>query len=377
MSDITLPLKNFRWQVYQQFPHRKDAIMNLLDALSGYGRQCRSVIELSETPPFQRKYTSITDAIGDGLPSANWDEIQKLHYLFSGEQQQDTPPCFLVDCTPAPRPYAQTLDERQMVHSPTTTPGNKPVAVGRNYSVVALLAKTLPKPSDKHWLVPLSAERISPQEQGHVKGILQIEAIRKRLNLMDKLCISVGDSAYGSENTRREIAKTTNLIHIFRLASNRNIFSLADEAAIPMVGRKKIFGDKMMLGKKDTHLPHSRSFTLPWKTARGKDYQVTLKVWENLVFRGARDFHAENYPMTVVQVTVTNEQGKPVFKRPMWLAAMGERRGEISAEMIFHYYKARFDIEHFFRFGKQCLLLGDYQTPEGKHEESWWKLVMF
>ena len=96
MSDITSPLKNFRWQVYQQFPHRKDAIMNLLDALSGYGRQCRSVIELSETPPFKRKYTSITDAIGDGLPSADWDAIQKLHYLFSGEQQQDTPPLSLI-----------------------------------------------------------------------------------------------------------------------------------------------------------------------------------------------------------------------------------------------------------------------------------------
>ena len=181
-----------------------------------------------------------------------------------------------------------------------------------------LLAKTLPNPSGKHWLVPLSAERVLPQEQGHVKGILQTEAIRKRLNLTDKLCISVGDSAYGSENTRREIAKTTNLIHVFRLASNRNMFSLADEADNPIIGRKKIFGVKMMLGKKDTHLPHSRSLTLPWKTARGKDYQVTLKVWENLVFRGSRDFHAEHYPMTVVQVTVNNEQGKPVFKRPMW-----------------------------------------------------------
>jgi hypothetical protein len=32
-------------------------------------------------------------------------------------------------------------------------------------------------------------------------------------------------------------------------------------------------------------------------------------------------------------------------------------------------------LEHFFRFGKQHLLLANFQTPEAEREESWWQLA--
>lgn len=51
---------------------------------------------------------------------------------------------------------------------------------------------------------------------------------------------------------------------------------------------------------------------------------------------------------------------------------MGERRSEITLLHIFHAYQRRYDIEHFFRFGKQRLLLDRYQTPETEREEKWW-----
>ena len=35
----------------------------------------------------------------------------------------------------------------------------------------------------------------------------------------------------------------------------------------------------------------------------------------------------------------------------------------------------RYDLEHFFRFGKQRLLMDAYQTPETDREENWWTLV--
>jgi hypothetical protein len=38
-------------------------------------------------------------------------------------------------------------------------------------------------------------------------------------------------------------------------------------------------------------------------------------------------------------------------------------------------YLQRYDLEHFFRFGKQKLLLDKFQTPDEKHEEHWWQLV--
>ena len=49
---------------------------------------------------------------------------------------------------------------------------------------------------------------------------------------------------------------------------------------------------------------------------------------------------------------------------------------EISVEEYFTHYQDRYDIEHFFRFGKNNLLMDQYQTPETKHEEAWWKPVV-
>jgi hypothetical protein len=54
---------------------------------------------------------------------------------------------------------------------------------------------------------------------------------------------------------------------------------------------------------------------------------------------------------------------------------MGERRNELTLLDIFQAYQRRYDIEHFFRFGKQRLLLDRYQTPETGHEEKWWLMA--
>lgn len=49
---------------------------------------------------------------------------------------------------------------------------------------------------------------------------------------------------------------------------------------------------------------------------------------------------------------------------------------ELSLLDIFDSYRQRFDIEHFFRFGKNRMLMDKLQTPDVEHEEAWWKLVM-
>jgi hypothetical protein len=54
---------------------------------------------------------------------------------------------------------------------------------------------------------------------------------------------------------------------------------------------------------------------------------------------------------------------------------VGQRRRHLSAFDIYHAYGRRYDLEHFFRFGKQHLLLAAFQTPDAEREESWWQLV--
>ena len=61
-QDVITQLKQFRQQVYTFFPERADALMDLLDALSG-NTHARSVIELSLNPLFRRGYSSVPDGI--------------------------------------------------------------------------------------------------------------------------------------------------------------------------------------------------------------------------------------------------------------------------------------------------------------------------
>ena len=81
------------------------------------------------------------------------------------------------------------------------------------------------------------------------------------------------------------------------------------------------------------------------------------------------------HPFTLVRIVRYDEDGKPAFKHPLWLIVMGERRHELTLLHIQQAYTSRFDEEHFFRFGKQKLLLADFQTPDVEHQEHWWQLV--
>ncbi len=63
------------------------------------------------------------------------------------------------------------------------------------------------------------------------------------------------------------------------------------------------------------------------------------------------------YPFTLVQVIRYDEKGELACKRPLWIIVIGDRRHELSVLDIYQAYKQRYDLEHFFRFGKQRLLL--------------------
>jgi hypothetical protein len=76
-----------------------------------------------------------------------------------------------------------------------------------------------------------------------------------------------------------------------------------------------------------------------------------------------------------VRIVRYDEKGNQAFKHPLWLIVMGQRRHELTLEHIHQAYACRFDLEHFFRFGKQKLLLANFQTPDVEREEHWWQLA--
>ena len=75
-------------------------------------------------------------------------------------------------------------------------------------------------------------------------------------------------------------------------------------------------------------------------------------------------------PLSVKRVA-SRESGPQVGLFQFWLMIAGQRRREITSRQAFQAYCCRYDIEHFFRFGKQRLCLTSSQTCETSHEENW------
>ena len=287
------------------------------------------------------------------------------------------PPCFFIDCTPNPRPYSKTLCDKSIVYAPNPAPGNKPICVGHSYSCIAL------KPSERkglvgNWLIPLSVQRVKSNGKGHEVGMQQLPHLIENLNLTHDLTVSVGDTSYGSEACREIASRSENLVHICRLNSKRSVYSMPDNGVDKHVrrGRKKEYGEKIALSAlADTEAPTSQA-TAGLLTRNLNMHQVTITAWNNKLMRGSKTFKGHLHPMTIVRIEVTDKQGRSMYKRPLWIAAQGLLRHQITLASIYHYYRDRYDIEHFFRFGKSNLLINAYQTPDVTHEENWWRLCL-
>lgn len=368
-------LQNFRQQLYELFPLRRDAIFELIDSISTYANNCKSIVQLSQAPCFTREYTSITDAISNGLEKYDFSGITKLIFKYCCVKPTHDYHLFGTDVTACPRPHAKKLGDRSIVHAPTCTPGQKPIALGHQYSVAAWLPKNQDD-RDKHWIVPLVGDRVPTDNKPSEFGMSQLTKLITDLDLQDQLVVSVSDSAYGSENCRKQAKTISNLVHIYRLPGHRNIYCKLGEHK----NKQKKYGDTMALKKGETHKDPDDTATTTYKSCKGRLYHVSISRWHDMMVRGTHTFKAYEHPFDLVKVMIrpvlNDGSCGDVIGKPMWLVAYGERRREISTLDIYHNYAQRFDLEHYFRFGKNNMLLTKYQTPSVEHEEVFFMLCL-
>ena len=113
--------------------------------------------------------------------------------------------------------------DRHYTHSANRAPGNKPICVGHQYSVLSYL----PDYSERgrtSWLIPMDTQRVSSDKKGREVGMKQVGSFIDNLSLQNQLVVSIADSAYGTDNCREIVSTYPNLASIFRLKSSRNIF---------------------------------------------------------------------------------------------------------------------------------------------------------
>ena len=270
-----------------------------------------------------------------------------------------------------------------MVYQPEVVKGKLPVTIGHEYSTVAvgLEEEAGLTPS---WVVPLLSRRVKSADDKEMIGSKQIDSLLydSRFPFGRNLSVEVGDTSYSKPAYLHSHRKFPNLVTIARLRSNRTLYHqyvpAAEERPNANRGHPTWYGAKFSLSDPESWAPPDETQTL-WETSRrGKGYRVEMQAWHNMLMPGQykpQRLPMNEYPFTLVQVVRYDQEGNPACKRPLWLLVMGERRHELTLLHIYQSYGCRFNLEHFFRFGKQKLCLASFQTPDVNREESWWQLV--
>lgn len=289
----------------------------------------------------------------------------------------------MVDVTPNPGPYASTLKDRGMVYQPEVVKDKLPVTIGHQYSTVALGLEAEGGISAS-WVLPLMTVRVASDQDKELVGMEQIEKLLKdeKLPFGQELTVEVADSSYSKPESLHAHRKYPNVVTLARSRGNRTYYRkyvpCAEAQEEPGKGHPTWYGERFSLSEVETWHAPDETLSFPETSQRGKAYTVVVQAWHNMLMTGKTKpvkLPMQECPFTLVRIVRYDKDGKPAFKKPLWLIVMGARREELTLVHLYEAYAARFDLEHFFRFGKQELLMVAFQTPEVEREENWFQLT--
>lgn len=378
-------LSQFRQELRACFNARSEATMNLLDALAS-NTAAKSVVELSLNPCFPHQYRSVYDAIENFLTVSDSQtepaerrakelDLMRLCVPYLPVPKQRDFWLFGLDVTPQPRPFAKTLADRTIVYQPNTVLSNKPITIGHQYAALVCFPDKASVASPP-WAIPLSIRRVGSQEKATNVQAQQIASLltEEAFPLHNDLSVCVVDSTLSAIPFLGPVKSIKNLVTIARCRSNR-VFYHRPAKATNKRGHPLWYGARFDLKDASTSTSADQTTSIELTTRRGRTLKVVISAWYNLLMRGTREYPMHDNPFTLIRIHVNDVHGKPVFQHPLWLVVIGEKRDHLSLKAVWAAYLNRYDVEHFFRFGKQRLLTTAYQTPEVSHEENWWQLT--
>ena len=382
---------------------KSKALANLIMALAS-NSTFNSVTDLSRSRCYHYQYSSICDSI-HGLCRSSKEEIEEGKYVETRQYLEEAllslkstyfakkidNEFYLLntDGTSVRRPHSPTLPDRGYVYVPNErVKGNRPVDIGYEYSVIGLSARRpLYGAVEAAWNLPLSTRRVPTDV---VKGTFAAQQVMDLLNseqspLHKKLVVNALDRQYGTPEYVVGTHDHHKLINIIRLKSNRNIWRQLTPEQIQQRrqdnadkrGANAVYGEQYKLnqsGQWDIDADESVEFGV--QLGSNNRAIVRINGYNNMLIRSKRGKSMKNKPFRLVSIQLIDPlTNKPIFKRKMWLAIWGKKRMQLTLEQIYWSYRNRFDIEHYFRFSKQRLLLDSYQTPDVQHQDNWLEIV--
>jgi len=204
----------------------------------------------------------------------------------------------------------------------------------------------------------------------------QLRWLLEDASFRERLVVFTGDSRYSKPAVIWDALQHEHVVMVTRLRNNRVVYLPPESPPRRRRGRPRQYGPRFALNAPPTWPEPDPEIIQEIRSRKGKPLHLRIRMWRNLLMRGTRDCPMYRYPFTLISYELLTPEGKPLFRRPVWLAVFGPRRGELSPQTLVQLYMRRFDIEHCFRFCKRNLLLTASQTPKVNHEEHWADLVL-
>ena len=239
-------LAGFRRELYLSLGARRDALLEVCDALACRPERAGMLAELCLEPECRRGHGGVYDALNCGevrvarlrralasVPLPAWDDGRVR---------------LARDVSNWLRPDAETSPERLFCHCCARGKGNKQVIPGWPYSFVAALG-----PGRTSWTVPLDAVRLGPDDDpaevtaAQLRGVVSRLADAGRWREGDPVVLAVFDSGY--DLTRLAwLLRDLPVEVVGRLRGDRVMYSPPTPAQSAACGRPARHGPEFRLG---------------------------------------------------------------------------------------------------------------------------------
>ena len=350
-------LKKLRLDVYNNLGIRKNASMDLIDALACQ-ETAQSVTDLSCQPQFIRKYSSISDGIHGSSECLSFIKDTMLEWGIKGLPSirlgDNNFVVMALDSTPTPHKDASCLADRGFIHDASNAVTGKPINIGHAYSAVVGLT------NDPAWISPLCLDRIPSNEIPTQFGINQTIKVCKQLH--DKRAIIIGDSAYNNWACRKIVKNALGIKHnpifIVRSACNRTYY-------IPAVpnksGRHRHYGAKVDVYNPNMGANPDAAILISHLNRSGT---LAVFAWKK-VYTKQKGGNGYEDPSSLIAIFEFRADGTLKYKNPLVVRVFIPNDGcnfnFVDADWL---YFMRFQIERFFSVLKKRLFFGKFSSPD-------------
>lgn len=340
-------LQQFRHEIYQCFRRSPDALFDMVDALITE-TQAQSFPELSLSPSFQRKWSSLYEALQDGKIDEKMLQETFIKYLPAPSEGKRF--VLGIDATNIERPFSPTSPDRTampMHNIPHAAPKKSTaITFGWKYSTVVVLPE---EPSS--WTFTLDQRRIPSDKTEREVAFEQLQEIVPQLSLRPLLLFDRGYVSIWLWCMLSKLACDS----LGRLKGNQAFYKPASPHT-GKSGQPRKDGEKLKLNDPSTQ----KNPDGMWEGTDQSDHSVHIHWWKKLHVKSARWLD-----LTIIQVARPQASGSERDPRISWFAYIGQDIQEGLAKIAL-LYGLRFGQEHGYRFKKQSLLWTEprLRTPE-------------